>query len=102
MTARHIVTDTTVGLALLVIALSSFGALRLRDNLARLHYLTPVTSVAVPLFVAGLVVDTGWGITAGLDILIGAVVMVTGPLLQIEIGRIEAQQRRLISDESPP
>lgn len=101
MTVGHLVADGLLSASLLVIVLSVFGALVLRTTLGKLHYLTPVSSVAVPLFVTGLVVDTGWGIVAGLDILIGILMMVSGPVLQIAIARVEAQRQGVLAPESP-
>ncbi|MGH3745132.1 MAG: monovalent cation/H(+) antiporter subunit G [Mycobacteriales bacterium] len=101
MTVRGVVVDVLLASSLLVVVLSVFGALVLRTTLAKVHYVTPVTSVAGPLFAAALVVDTGWGITAGLDILIAALMAVSGPLLGMAIGRVEAQQQGLIPTEGP-
>lgn len=101
MTARHLAVDVLLGFSLAVVLLSVFGALVLRSTLAKVHYVTPITSVAVPLFVAALVVDTGWGITAGLDILIGALLATAGPVLGAAIGRVEAQQQGLVPNEGP-
>lgn len=101
MTARSIAVDVLLAGSLVVVVLSVLGAVVLRTTLAKVHYVTPLTSVAVPLFVAALVVDTGWGITAGLDLLIGALVALSGPVLGMAIGRVEAQQQGRVPNEAP-
>jgi len=87
--------------SLLVIALSVFGALMLSWIYAKLHYLTPVSSLAVPMFVAGLVIQTGWGITAGLEIMTGLLLVLSGPVLQIAIGRVQAEHDHVLQPQSP-
>ncbi|HTW20629.1 MAG TPA: monovalent cation/H(+) antiporter subunit G [Mycobacteriales bacterium] len=99
---RDVISDALLAAALLVILLSGVGALTMRTTFGKLHYLTPVTSVAGPLFAAAIVVHTGWGITAGLQLLIVALLGVTGPILQMATGRVEAQQRGILDPTSPP
>lgn len=101
MTARQVVVDVLLATGLLVVVLSVFGAVVMRTTFAKLHYLTAVTSVAGPLLGAALVVDTGWGITAGLDILIVGLLMVSGPVLEVSIGRVAAQQDGALVGEGP-
>lgn len=101
MSIRGDIAIALMAASLLVIALSVLGALVLSSIYAKLHYLTPVSSVAVPMFVAGLVVQTGWGITAGLEILTGALLMVSGPMLQIAIGRVQAEHDGVLTPQSP-
>lgn len=101
MTVRGVVVDVLLATSLAVVVLSVLGAVVLRTTLAMVHYVTPLTSVAVPLFVAALVVNTGWGITAGLDILIGVLVVSSGPVLGMAIGRVEAQQHGRVPNTAP-
>jgi multicomponent Na+:H+ antiporter subunit G len=98
---RLVIADALLAAALVVTVLSALGALMLRTTFGRLHFLTPVTTVAGPLFGAALVVHTGWGITAGLQILIVGLLAVSGPILEMTIGRVEAQQRGVLTPESP-
>lgn len=98
---RLVVSDALLSASLLVTVLSTVGAVAMRSTFGRLHYLTPVTTVAGPLFAAALVVHTGWGITAGLQILIVALLTVSGPILETATGRVEAQNRGLITPEAP-
>jgi multicomponent Na+:H+ antiporter subunit G len=99
---RLVISDALLASSLLVTALSTVGALAMRTTLGRLHYLTPVTTVAGPLFGAALVIHTGWGITAGLQILIVAIMAVTGPILEMATGRVEAQRQGVLTPEGPP
>lgn len=99
---RLVISDALLAASLLVTVLSAIGALAMRTTYGRLHYLTPVTTVAGPLFAAAIVVHTGWGITAGLQILIVAILAISGPILEMATGRVEAQQRGLLSSEGPP
>jgi multicomponent Na+:H+ antiporter subunit G len=101
VSARAVVVDVLLASSLLVVALSVFGVIVMRRTLAKVHYVTPITSVAGPLFGAALVVDTGWSITAGLDILIVGLVAASGPVLGMTIARVEAQQQEIIATEGP-
>lgn len=101
MKGAHLVTDVALAAALLVTLASVFGAVVLPTTFAKLHYLTPVTSVAAPLFALALVVDTGWGITAGLELLIVGLLVASGPVLQMAVGRVEAQRTGVLLPESP-
>lgn len=101
MTVRGVVVDALLAASLLIVVLSVVSAVVVRTTLAMVHYVTPITSVAVPLFVAALVVNTGWGITAGLDILIGVLVVSSGPVLGMAIGRVEAQHEGRVPNTAP-
>jgi multicomponent Na+:H+ antiporter subunit G len=98
---RIVISDALLAASLLVVVLSAVGALAMRTTYGRLHFLTPVTTVGGPLFGAAIVVHTGWGITAGMQILIVAILAASGPILEIATGRVEAQQRGLIEPEGP-
>jgi len=85
----------------LVCVVAALGALVPRDLLDRLHFVTPVTSVGIPLIGLGLAIDTGWHLATALILVIVAVVAGTGPLLAAATGRDEAERRGLIRAESP-
>lgn len=101
MNAKTIVVDVLLSLSLLITALSAVGAVVLRSTFGKLHYLTPVTSVAGPLFGAALVIDTGWGITAGLDLLIVGLLALAGPVLEVSAGRTAAEAQGAVEPEEP-
>jgi multicomponent Na+:H+ antiporter subunit G len=90
MSAHEIAVWTLLGVAALVVTLSGVGLLGARDSIPRLHFITPVTSVAAPLTGVAYAVDQGWGISAGLVLLIVGLVAVTGPGLGAAIGRAAA------------
>jgi multisubunit Na+/H+ antiporter MnhG subunit len=82
----------TVGVAVAVG--SAVGALVARDLRVRLHFLTPVTSLAGPLVGAAVVVDAGMGSTAVQAVLVVVLLAVTGPVLTVATGRLLAGQDR--------
>ncbi|WP_249714200.1 monovalent cation/H(+) antiporter subunit G [Rhizomonospora bruguierae] len=81
MSGRHLVAQVLVGAGTVVALAATAGAARPRDLLARLHFLTPVTSVGAPLIGVGLAVDAGWHLASALTLLTVLVLTVTGPVL---------------------
>jgi multicomponent Na+:H+ antiporter subunit G len=86
---------------LLVVVASCIGAVIASGVLARLHFLSPVTSLAGPLIGVALVLSNGWGLTAGADLLSVGLLALTGPALAAATGRLAAQQQGLVRKESP-
>ena len=86
---------------LAIVVLSSFGALAMRRIYGRLHLLAPMTSLGAPLIGLALAIQNGWGLTAGEDLLIVALLAVTGPVLTSATGRLAAQRDGLLQQESP-
>lgn len=101
MSGQTLSADVLLAVSLVVTVGAVAGAVILRSTFAKLHYLAPVTSVGAPLFGAALAVANGWGITAGLDILIVLLMALSGPVLETAIGRVEAQQSDLLIGEGP-
>lgn len=79
----------------LVVVASAVGAAVLRDVRARLHLLTPVTSVAGPLLGLAVALDGGWTASTGQVLVVVALLAVTGPVLGSATGRLLAE------DEEP-
>ena len=77
-----------IGAGVLVCLLSAAGAVRARDVLDRLHFLTPVTSVGTPLIAIGLAVHAGWHLATALLLLCAAVLLPAGPVLASATGRV--------------
>lgn len=102
MSGRQLAVDICLALSLLVVAGSTLGAVVLPSVLGKLHYLTTLTSVAGPLLGLALVLDLGWGISAGLVILTVALLAVSGAILTAATGRLTAQRDELIGKASPP
>jgi multisubunit Na+/H+ antiporter MnhG subunit len=99
-----VVADLTWGLmaaGLLAVVAACIGAVLAPGVLARLHFLSPVTSLAGPLIGAALVLSNGWGLTAGADLLSVGLLALTGPSLAAATGRLAAQQQGLVGKESP-
>ncbi len=98
----HAIALSLVGLGTAVVVLAVIGAVTIGpDLLKRLHYLTPITSLGVPLICAGLCVENGWGMTAGQIIVIGVLLLVTGPILGSATGKLIAEQEDRVRSESP-
>jgi multicomponent Na+:H+ antiporter subunit G len=90
----------TAGTAVAVAAV--LGALAAgRDHFIRLHYVTPVTSLAGPLIGVGLSIENGWGLTTGEILLIVGLLFVSGPIAASATGRLFAQSEGLVDSESP-
>jgi multicomponent Na+:H+ antiporter subunit G len=90
-----------LGAGLFVVVASCGGVLMMTGVLARLHFISPVTSVAGPLIGVALVLRNGWGLTAGADLLSVGLLALTGPALAAATGRLAAQQQGLTRNESP-
>jgi multisubunit Na+/H+ antiporter MnhG subunit len=91
-----------VGLGTAVTVLAVWGAVLVGgDRLNRVHYLSPVTSVAAPLIALGLSVQYGWGLSTGVTLVVAALLAGTGPVQTSAIGRLIAQQEGRIRSESP-
>lgn len=98
----HDVALALVGLGTAVTVLAALGALAVRgDRLDRVHFLSPVTSVGAPLVCLGLSVQYGWGLSAGVTLVVGTLLFGTGPVLTSAIGRLVAQQEGRIGSEPP-
>lgn len=90
----HELALAVVGVGVAVLVLAAIGALAVgADELKRLHFLTPMTSMAGPLICVGLCLDNGWGLTSGETILIVGVLFISGPVLSAATGRLIAQNR---------
>ena len=98
----HEIALSLVGFGVAVVMASVVGALVLgTDSFNRLHFVTPITSVAGPLIAAGLCIQTGWGITAGTIILVVGLLFVAGPLTAAATGRLIAQTDGKVDSEAP-
>jgi multicomponent Na+:H+ antiporter subunit G len=88
------VAATLLAVGVAVAVGSAVGALVARDLRVRLHFLTPVTSLAGPLVGAAVVVDAGMGSTAVQAALLVVLLAITGPVLAVATGRLLAGQGR--------
>jgi multicomponent Na+:H+ antiporter subunit G len=101
MAAHTIVVLVLLGLAALTVVLSAAGLLLAGDPVARLHFLTPVTSLAGPLVGLAYVVDEGMGLAAGLVILVAVLLALSGAPLGSAITRANAEEQELLPAEQP-
>lgn len=79
-------------LAVLIVAYAACGALLARSPLARLHFLAPVTTLAVPLLCLAAVVSLGVSLGSATIGAIAAVVAVSSPALTAAVGRALASE----------
>jgi len=84
-----------------VAVLSCLGALVVDDFYTRLHFITPVTSLAAPLIGLSLAIDNGLGLTTAMIVFIVFLLGITGPQLEAVTGRAAAQREGIIPKESP-
>jgi multicomponent Na+:H+ antiporter subunit G len=99
--ARHIAALVCETGGTVVVVASALAALGMRHAYNRLHFLTPATSLGAPLIGVGLVLENGWGLTAGLDILIVVLLALSAPVLEAATARVVAQRAGLIGEDSP-
>ena len=86
----------------IVAVLSVLGALVAgRDHYLRLHFVTPITSLAGPLVGVGLTIENGWGLTSGQILLVVGLLAVSGPVAGAATGRLLAQSDGTVDSESP-
>jgi multisubunit Na+/H+ antiporter MnhG subunit len=101
VSGAQVVSDVLLGAGVLVAVAAAVGALTMRDVLDRLHFLTPVTSLAAPLVGASLAVANGWGATTAQILLTVFLLAVAGPVLESATGRTLAQERGVVPAEEP-
>jgi multicomponent Na+:H+ antiporter subunit G len=98
----HEIALSFVGLGVAVVMASVVGVVVVgTDSLNRLHFVTPITSVAGPLIAVGLCIQTGWGITAGTIVLVVGLLFAAGPVTAAATGRLMAQARHEVDSEAP-
>jgi multicomponent Na+:H+ antiporter subunit G len=88
MTVPGLVSDLLLGAGVLVTVASATAALLVRSLYDRLHFLTPVTSLAGPLVGAALAIENGWGTTTGQILFVVLLLALTGPVLGAATGRL--------------
>ena len=102
MGLREIATVVLLGLAALTVTLSGVGLLAAPRGLARIHFITPVTSVAGPLTGVAYAVDQGWGLAAALALLTVGLLAFSAAPLGAAIGRSTARAEDLLPQEPAP
>ncbi|MFD2419670.1 monovalent cation/H(+) antiporter subunit G [Amycolatopsis pigmentata] len=79
------------GVAVVLVAVA--GMLRAHGTLARLHFLTPVTTLGGPLIGLGLVIEIGWNLTSAMVALTVVLLAVVGPVQQSATARLVRERR---------
>ena len=96
----HVVGLTLVSLGCAVIVVAAIGAAVVPgDVFNRLHFLTPITSVGLPLVAVGLSVESGQPFTIVELLFIAVVLAVSGPVLESATGRAAAADQGLAPEE---
>jgi multisubunit Na+/H+ antiporter MnhG subunit len=98
MAAGQLAVWVLLGLAAATVTIAGIGLVAARDTIPRLHFVTPVTSLAAPLTAVAYAVDQGWGLSAGLVLAVAGLVAVTGPPLGAAVARTAARQEDLIGE----
>jgi multisubunit Na+/H+ antiporter MnhG subunit len=96
----HLVALVLVALGSAVVVLSAVGAAVVPGGaLVRVHFLTPVTSLGLPLVAVGLCVESGQPFTIAELLFIALVIGVSGPVLGSATGRTAAQEQGRLPGE---
>jgi len=80
---------------------SALAAVAAPTTFARLHYVTPLTSLGGPLLAVGLSVDSGANLTTASILLPTALLFLCGPILTAAVGRAVLQREVHSESESP-
>jgi multisubunit Na+/H+ antiporter MnhG subunit len=76
-----VLVDILLGLAVLVVLLSSVGILVMRDVYQKLHFVAPVSLVAPLLVAIAVLLQSGWSIRSTQTWLALLLVVIAGPVL---------------------
>jgi monovalent cation/proton antiporter MnhG/PhaG subunit len=99
---RHAIGLALAGLGCAVVLAACLGALVSRgDVFLRLHFVTPVTSLGVPLIAVGLSVESGQPYVVAELLVIALLLFVAGPVVDTAVGRVAAQNRGIDPKKQP-
>lgn len=91
-----------VSLGTAVIVAACVGAVAIRTGVFdRVHFLTPITSIGVPLIVAGLCVEASTALEVAWLAVLAALLALTGPVIESSVGRRLAQLAGKVPPASP-
>lgn len=98
----HAIGLALVALGCAVVAASCLGAVVVRgDTFDRLHFVTPVTSLGVPLMAIGLSVESGQPYVVAELLVIALLLFVAGPVVGTAVARVVAQNRGIDPGKQP-
>lgn len=95
-----IVVSVLLFAGVLVMAGACVGAACARTPYLRLHFLAPLSSAGVPMVGAALALDDGWQPATGWIVVIVAVLVFTGPVVQAAVGKEIARDQGRLRSES--
>lgn len=99
----HEVAIGFVTAGVVVAVLASIGALVSGTNqFNRLHFVTPITSLAAPLVAVGLGIENGWGLTTGEILLVVGMLFFSAPMMGAATGRLMAERAGKIDSKDTP
>lgn len=98
---KEIAVAVLVAIAFAVVAFSAVGALRARRPLTRLHYLAPVTTIAVPLLCLAAALTEGATLGTATIVLTALVAAFSSPVTSAAVGRTLAEEAGVPVGESP-
>lgn len=101
MSTVHTVGVVFFQLGVAVVVLAALASLRVRRPEARVHFVTPTTSLGAPLVGLGLVLQNGWSLTSVQIALTCVLLTLTGPVLASATVRVAAQREGAVSREAP-
>lgn len=100
MSAGHAVALVLLWLGVAAVALSAIGVLVVRDDFARLHFVTPAAVVGVPLIALSLVVDMGLSSSAAQVAVIAVLTAASAPVVTSATGHAFRREREFSAE--PP
>jgi multicomponent Na+:H+ antiporter subunit G len=101
MDARHMCALALLAAGCAAVLLAAAALLVLPTPYARLHALSPASSLGVPLVCLALALDAGPGRAAVKLLFIGALTALAGPVLSIVIGRTMLREDRATGANPP-
>ncbi|MFF0433849.1 cation:proton antiporter [Streptomyces sp. NPDC004327] len=102
MDARTVCSAVLLVAGACVLLLAVLGLLVLPGPYARLHALSPATSLGAPLVVLALVVDAGPGRRSAALLVVAVLIAAGGALTTMALGRATAQYEGRVPREDPP
>jgi multisubunit Na+/H+ antiporter MnhG subunit len=100
VTTKHVIALVFVIAGCSVVGLAPLAALTFRTTLERLHFVSPITSVGVPLVAIGVGIDEGPDLTTGLVLVTAALLAFAGPVLSAAAARATVPDGELLGGRS--
>lgn len=101
MSAAQVAGWACAGTGVAVVVLAAVSAAVVPGVLTRLHLLTVVTSLGVPVAAIGVAVLDGGGLAGGMTLAAAAILALSGPAVSGAIGRVVVQREGGAPEDSP-